>query len=653
VVLIQMNFSNTKVSGSVSQQKTEETLRRSEAYLAEAQRLSYTGSWADDGTMQPLYFSDEMYRIYEFDPRQGIPGANQCLERVHPEDRERFLQAFDKMIRLKRDAEDDFRIVMPDGRVKYLHGIGHPVLDANGDLVELVGTTVDVTERTLAEQTLALRSFALNNARDAVALINEQGRLTYVNDQSCRQSGYTHEELLRMYAWDIDCDLTIEEWPSRWQELKTHRSLTFESHHRSKDGTILPVELSVTYLEYRGTVFNLAIVRDISERKRAEQALRRSEAYLAEAQRLTHTGSWANDCNLRPVYWSEEHYRIFGLDPRQGLPTHQEVLDRIHPEDRSEVLEAFDRMMGDKTETEVEYRLAMPDGRRKYVHGIGHAVLDESGELREIVGTTVDITERKHAEQARARMHQLEADLAHINRVSIMGELTASIAHEVNQPLSGVVSNGSACLRWLAGNPPNIGEARETASRIVRDGKRAAEIISRIRALTKRSATPIEKLDLNEVIREVLALVGDEAKKKTAVIRTQFADDLAQVSGDRVQLQQVVLNLVMNAMEAMSAVTDRPRELTIITRNTAEHEVKVTVEDSGTGLDSSAATKIFDPFYTTKTSGMGMGLSICRSILQAHEGRLWAGSKAGPGAVFHFTLPREPDEEIDAGRAGI
>jgi PAS domain S-box-containing protein len=284
--------------------RADDALRRSEAYLAEAQRLSHTGSWADDGTMQPLYFSDEMYRIYEFDPGQGIPGANQCLERVHPEDRERFLHGFDKLIRLKQDAEEDFRIVMPDGRIKYLHGIGHPVLDAKGDLVELVGTTVDVTERTLAEQALALRSFALNNARDAVALIDERGRLIYVNDQSCRQSGYTQEELLGMFAWDIDRDLTVEEWPSRWQDLKAHRSLTFESHHRKKDGTIFPVELSVSYLEYRGTVFNLAIVRDISERKRAEEALRRSEAYLAEAQRLTHTGSWANDCSLRPVYWS-------------------------------------------------------------------------------------------------------------------------------------------------------------------------------------------------------------------------------------------------------------------------------------------------------------------------------------------------------------
>jgi PAS domain S-box-containing protein len=619
--------------------RAEEALRRSEAYLAEAQRLSHTGSWADDGTMQPLYFSDEMYRIYEFDPLQGIPRAEQCIERVHPDDRERFMQAFDKMIRRKLDVEDDFRIVMPDGRVKYLHGMGHPVLDANGSLVELVGTTADVTERTLAEEALALRSFALNHARDAVALIDERGRLIYVNDESCRQSGYSHEELLGIFAWEIDCDLTAEEWPSRWQTLKVQQSLTFESRHCRKDGTIFPVEIGVKYLEYRGTAFNVVIVRNITERKVAEEALRRSEAYLAEAQKMTHTGSWSNDDALWPVYWSEEHYRIFGLDPQKGLPGREEALKPIHPDDLNEVVQGFERAIRDKTESEVEYRIVLPDGRIRYVHGIAHPVLNENGDLLEVFGTTIDITERKHAEQARARLHQLEADLAHINRVSIMGELTASIAHEVNQPLSGVVSNGSACLRWLAGNPPNLGEARETASRIVRDGKRAAEIIARIRAMTNRTATPIEELDLNEVIREVLALVGDDAKKKAVNIGTQLADGLLPVSGDRVQIQQVLLNLVMNAIEAMGDVADRPRELMITTQNTAEDNVEVAVEDSGTGLDPSAATKIFDPFYTTKSSGMGMGLSICRSIVQAHGGRLWASAKTGPGAAFHFTLP--------------
>ena len=505
--------------------RTEEALRRSERYLAEAERLTHTGSWADDGTGRPLYWSEELYRIFGFDPRQGVPAREQPLERIHPEDRDKFLQTFEKGIQQKVDGEVEYRIVLPDGTVKYVHSIGHPVLNSNEDLVEVVGTTVDITER-----------------------------------------------------------------------------------------------------------------------KRAEETLRRSEAYLTEAERLTHTGSYAGDSTTQPLYWSEELYRIFGFDPRQGLPTRDQPLERVHPEDLDKLLQAFSRVIDERVDSEVEFRLILPDGAVKWVHGIGHPVLNANGEFVEVIGTTVDITERKRAEEERARLHRLETDLAHINRVSIMGELTASIAHEVNQPLSGVVSNGSACLRWLAGDTPNIEEARETARRIVRDGKRAAEIIGRIRALTKRTATPREKLDLNETIREILPLVGDEAKKKSVMIRTCFADDVFPVLGDRVQLQQVMLNLIMNGIEAMNTVTGRAREILITSRNTDPDQVEVTVEDSGTGLDPDASARIFDAFYTTKPAGMGMGLSICRSILQAHHGRLWATANQGPGTTFHFTLPRKQEE---------
>ena len=501
---------------------TADALRRSEAYLVEAQRLTHTGSWADDGTGRPLYWSEELYRIFGFDPQQGLPTRDQSLERIHQEDLDKFLHTFETAIRQKVDAELEYRIMLPDGSVKYVHTIGHPVLNADGELAELVGTTVDITAR-----------------------------------------------------------------------------------------------------------------------KRAEETLRRSQAYLAEAERLTHTGSFAGDSTTQPLYWSEELYRTFGFDPQQGLPTRDQPLERIHPEDRDSFLQAFSRVIDQRVDSEVEYRIVLPDGAIKWVHGIGHPVLNANGELVEVIGTTVDITERKHAEEERVRLHQLETDLEHINRVSIMGELTASIAHEVNQPLSGVVSNGSACLRWLAGDTPNIEEARETARRIVRDGRRAAEIIGRIRALTKRTATPREKLDLNETIREILPLVGDEAKKKSVMIRTCFGNDVFPVLGDRVQLQQVVLNLVMNGIEAMNTIADRARELLITSRNTDPDQVEVTVEDSGTGLDPDASARIFDAFYTTKPAGMGMGLSICRSILQAHHGRLWATANQGPGTTFHFTLPKE------------
>jgi PAS domain S-box-containing protein len=250
----------------------------------------------------------------------------------------------------------------------------------------------------------------------------------------------------------------------------------------------------------------------------------------------------------------------------------------------------------------------------------------------------LDITERKRVEEERERLGQLEADLAHINRVSMMGELSASIAHEVNQPLSGIVSNASACLRWLAGDASNLDEVREGISDIVRDGKRAGEIIARVRAMTRRTTASAEKLDLNETIRGVLALLGAEAKKNSVTIRTSFADDLSSVAGDRVQLQQVVLNLLMNAIEAMVIVDEGQRQLFITTRNIDPEQVEATVADTGMGLEPSRMSQIFEPFYTTKSGGMGMGLSICRSIVQSHGGRLWAAANQGPGASFHFTL---------------
>jgi PAS domain S-box-containing protein len=391
---------------------------------------------------------------------------------------------------------------------------------------------------------------------------------------------------------------------------------------------------------------------DIDDRKRAEEALKRTEAYLTETQKLTHTGTFVADPTTAPLYWSEELFRIFGFDPEHGLPSREQPLERIHPEDLDKFKQAWHLAINGKVDSAVEYRIIWPDGTVKYLYGIGHPILTRDGEVTEILGTTVDITERKRAEQQRETLRELEANLAHMNRVGMMGELAASIAHEVNQPLTGIVSNGSACLRLLAGDEPNVEEAREAVRDIVRDGKRAGEVIARIRAMTKRTACPREKLDLNETIREVLAIAGDEAKRKSVVIRTQFADDRSPVFADRVQLQQVLLNLVINAMDAMSSVADRARQLVIATQNIDHQDrVQVTVKDSGIGLDPQKMVRIFEPFYTTKSGGMGMGLSISRSIVQDHGGRLWATLNAGPGTSFHFTLPKHQGEAQNAAAA--
>jgi PAS domain S-box-containing protein len=403
-----------------------------------------------------------------------------------------------------------------------------------------------------------------------------------------------------------------------------------------------------------GNLEFVGAVTDITAAKQAEEALRRSEAYLAEAQRLTHTGSWVWNVRTEALFWSQEVFRIYDCDPEM-TPTWDFLLQRVHPEDRA----AFERRKKmeftekEWTDSKIDFRIVLPDGTIKHLHSIGHPVMDKSGEFTEVVGTVIDVTERKRAEEERDRLHQLEAELAHINRMSMMGELTASIAHEVNQPLSGIVSNASACLRWLAADLPNLEEVREANRDIVRDGKRAGEVIAGIRALTRGATVPKERLDLNDTIREVLALVRDEARRNSVFIRTQLANNLSSVAGNRVQLQQIVLNLVMNAIEAMNGIGDRSRELVITTRNVDPDHVQATLEDSGKGLDPKTIDKIFKSFYTTKPGGMGMGLSISRSIVQVHGGQLWATANDGPGASFHFTVPRYHHEGADERVGGL
>ena len=478
------------------------------------------------------------------------------------------------------------------------------------------------------------------------------GSVDFINRRWLEFSGLSLEQGLG-FGWEIavhpeDRTHFLEAWTAA---VASGKAMEFEARVRRADGQYrwLLIRNVPLHDEAANIVKWYGTSADIDDRKRMEEALRRSEAYLAESQRLTNTGSWAWDVATGEyVYWSEDLFRIYGIDPRQGPLTRERVFQRILPEDLAKVDATFHKSVREKVDTSVEFRIVLPDGAVRHAYVIRHPVLNEAGDLVRLIGTSMDITERKRAEEERERLHQLEADLAHINRVSMMGELATSVAHEVSQPLAGVVNNASASLRWLAREVPNVEEAREGLHRIVRDGKRAGEVIARIRALTRRAEMPREKLDLNDTIREVLALVGDEAKGKSVIIRTRFAEDLSPVSGDRVQLQQVVLNLVMNGIEAMSSVGERARELLITTRNVDADRVQVSIEDSGIGIDPQKLDKIFDSFYTTKPSGMGMGLSISRSILQAHGGRLWATANAGPGTTFHFTLPKYWEERAHA-----
>jgi PAS domain S-box-containing protein len=383
-------------------------------------------------------------------------------------------------------------------------------------------------------------------------------------------------------------------------------------------------------------------VMDVTAAKQAQEALRRSEAYLAEAQRLSHTGSWAGAPGTGEIkYWSEECYRVLGFDPRGGQPRFEIFFQRIHPDDQIRVVEQLERAGREKTEFEFDYRIIHPGGEIRNIHTIGHPVFSSYGDLVEFVGTVIDVTERKRAEEEREGLRQAQADLARVNRVTTMGELTASLAHEVNQPIAAALTNANTCLRWLSRDLPDVEEARAAATRIVKDGTRAAQIIGRIRQLFKKGTAQQEFVDVNEVIREMIVLLDGETTRYSIFVRAELTPDLLQVIGDRVQLQQVLMNLMINGIDAMKGA-DGPRELTIKSQTAKNEELVVSVTDTGVGLPPNQAELIFNAFFTTKPHGTGMGLRISRSIVESHGGRLWAHDNPPRGASFHFTLPTKP-----------
>jgi PAS domain S-box-containing protein len=377
--------------------------------------------------------------------------------------------------------------------------------------------------------------------------------------------------------------------------------------------------------------------RDELETKVAERTseLQRSEAYLTEAQRLSRTGSWACSPPTGEItYFSEETFRILGVDPAGGPRRVEECLRRIHPDDQARTTEQLETAIRERVDFDVGFRIVHPGGEIREIHAIGHPVLGPSGDLVEFVGTVMDVTERRRAEEERQA-------LAHANRITTMGQLTASIAHEVNQPIAAVVTNAQAALRWLNMQPPDPGEVRQALDRIVSNGRRAGDVIGRIRALVTKAAPRKDQLDINEVIREVIALTRSELHRTGTLLQTQLADGLPLVSGDRIELQQVMLNLILNAVEAMSGSDEGSRELLISTEDDGANGVRIAVRDWGPGLKPESLDRLFDAFYTTKPDGMGMGLSICRSIIEAHGGRVWATPNLPQGAVFQFTLPQQ------------
>jgi len=500
---------------TVERAQAEEALRRSQAQLARAQRLSATGSFSYRVATDDLTLSEETCRICGFVPGQPVsPGA--MRDRIYPEDLPLFLSMLSSE---GRQFEFDCRVQLDDGAIKYLHVIADAIRDDAGGLVEWVGA-----------------------------------------------------------------------------------------------------------------------IRDVTERRRAAAERRRHETILAEAERLSLTGSSCWRPPSDELIWSKEMFRIFDVDP-DVTPTVHMVRARIHPDDLPHFNHTVECAVRDGEGFAVEPRLLMADGTIKYLQVLTHAFRDEQGNVIEFIGAVKDVTERKQSENA---LNEMRSELAHAARVATVGALTASIAHEINQPLSGIITNASTSLLMLSDEPPDIVGAVDSAQRTIRDANRASEVIARLRALFKKTTSASESLDLNEATREVLALSMSELQRAQVIVRTEFAHDLPPVKGDRVQLQQVILNLVLNAAEAMSTIEDRGRQLVVRTERDEGDHIRLTVRDAGPGFDPLSAKRLFETFYTTKPDGMGIGLSISRTIIERHQGRLWAASHDGPGATVAFSIPRLP-----------
>ena len=661
-------------------------LERSEIYLAEAQRRSHTGSFGWRPATGEIVWSEETYRIAGYDP--GIkPTIDLVFQRIHPEDIRFAQETLDSAVRDGADLDFEHRFLMPDGSVKHVHVVAHALRDAKGNL-EYVGAAIDITEQHQARAALEKAFTEIKKSEDQLRIIIDtiptlawctlpDGSAEFINQRWLDYMGLSAEEA-RDWGWrvaihDEDSTELVDTWRAA---VATGEPFEAEARLRRADG------------EYRWFLFRAVPLRDelgniiqwygtntdIEDRKQAEEirtaqgrqagvradvsAALSKPAHSGEFLRgsaeaiVRHLGAafariWTLNKEKSMLELQASAGRYTHLDgPHSRIPIGKLKIGLIAQEKKPYLTNDVmnDPRVTDKAWAQNEgmvsfagYPLVVQDrvvgvmamfARQR----LSAATLDTLASVADSIAQGI---ERKRAEE---ELHKAQSELAHVTRVMTMGELAASIAHEVNQPLAAIVANGSACLRWLMGDSPDLGEARESAQRIIRDGKRASDVISRIRGLVRKTALEKTPLDINQAVREVINLTQSEAVGKGVALRTELASELPFVPGDRVQLQQVILNLVMNGIEAMNTVTDRPREMLIRSSHYESDKVLVAVQDSGIGIDSQNLEKIFDTFYTTKSQGMGMGLAISRSIVENHGGRLWATANEGRGATFQFTL---------------
>ena len=578
-------------------------------------------------------------------------------EMIHPDDREHVFRVAEEAVRSGVHTEAEHRIIRPDGEVRTVHGLGTVKRDTSGRAYEMFGTAQDITDRKRAEQALRRSQFYLS----------EGERLAHMGSWASSDLGicwsqdlgiYWSDEVYKIYGLDPkNGPPNLEQYLAAIHpQDRASMAETIKVMHEQRcscdvtkrivrpDGEVryvrcvgVPVVEDEVFKGFHGTTM------DVTEHELLTQELRREQAYLAEAQRLTHTGSWASNLVTRQVFHSsEENNRIYGFDVSQDPNPFDLHYSSILAEDEPVLRTKLENAIGAGADFDVEYRIRRADGAIRFLRGIGHH--NPAQEFGEYIGITMDITERKRAEEERERLRQLEADLAHINRVNMMGELAAALAHEIKQPIAASITSANALLRWLAHDPPDLERARAAAARIEQDANRAADVINSLRSFY-RTGTPAERqiVDVKEIIGEMTVLLRIEADRHSVTIHPEVEADTPKVLANRVQLQQVFMNLMLNAIEAMK---DTGGELTIRSRANQESRLIVSISDTGVGLPAGRSEQIFDPFHTTKPQGTGMGLTITRSIVESYGGRVWATVNQGAGATFHFTLPGETEGHV-------
>ena len=565
---------------------------------------------------------------------------------IHPEDRVRHSEKWHISVATGQLFEDEARFRhAADGGYRWFLVRGVPLRSPHGKIVKWYGTLTDIEDRKRAEEALQRSQF----------YISEGQRVAHMGSWAFKAAGFEYwsSELFRIHGLEPrDNPPTLEEYlalvhPEDRAFMKQgitnmlgdHRPFDFTKRIVRPDGEIRHVRCVGVPVTQRGTFQGfLGTGMDVTDQERLTEELRRSESHLAEAQKLTHTASWAwRASDQSAVHLSGEWYRVYGFDPGEGAPTWGEFVERIHPEDRLKWTGEVERAIVEKADYEHKFRILLPNGMVKWIHTVGHPVVSNAGDFEGFVGSSTDITELQRAEQEREKLRQLEADLAHIDRVSTLGEMAASLAHEIKQPIAAAITSANSCIEWLAHEPPNLDRARAAAARIDQYGNRAAEIIDRIRSFYRKSPPQRELVDVNEIVHEIFTLLQGEAIRYSIAMRPELAAELPKIRVDRVQLQQVFMNLMLNAIEAMK---DSGGELTVKSE-LQDGQLLLSVGDTGIGLPDGNVDQIFSAFFTTKPQGSGMGLAISRSIVESHGGRLWATANDGRGATFHFTLPTE------------